>query len=95
MVSSGSCRSAPAALAVLVELSVVSEGFVVLVHHLDTFLILTLVLRNCGCPFHASLRLAFRAHALQRGACSMLLFLKGLLNCPNLVLSFCSSSSST
>ena len=43
------------------------------------------ILRNCGCPFHASLQLAFRAHVLQRSACLMLLFLHGL-HCPNLVL---------
>ena len=58
------------------------------------FLILTLPFRNCGCPFLASLQLAFRAHALQRNARLVLLFLQRLLNCPNLVLSFCSSSSS-
>ena len=52
------------------------------------------VLRNCGCPVHASLQLAFRAHALQRSACLMLLFLRRLLHFPNLVLWFCSSSSS-
>ena len=44
------------------------------------------ILRNCGCPFHASLQLAFRAHALQRSACLMLLFLQGLLHCPHPVL---------
>ena len=85
------CNSCPE----LVELSVVFESLVLLVHHLDTFPMLTLLLRNCGCPFHASLQLAFRAHALQRGACLMLLFLQGLLSCPNLVLPFCSYSSST
>ena len=41
------------------------------------------ILRNCGCPFHASLQLAFRAHALQRSACLMLLFLQRLLHCPH------------
>ena len=83
------------------------EGFVVLVLHLGvqrlvhTFLTLTLlllfdssILRNHGCPVYTSLRLAFRAHALQRSACFML-FLQGLLHCPTLVLSFCSSASST
>ena len=81
------------------EFSVVFESLVVLVHHLGvqrlvhTFLIRTLLLllilqflRNYGCPFHASLQLAFRAHALHRGACLMLLFLQGLLHCPDLVL---------
>ena len=45
-------------------------------------------LRNCGCPLHASLHLAFHARALQRSACLMLLFLQRLLHCPKLVLDF-------
>ena len=43
------------------------------------------ILRNCGCPFHASLQLALRAHALQRSAFLMLLFQR-LLHSSSLVL---------
>ena len=58
--------------------SVVPEGLVVLVQLLHvqrlvrTLLVLPLLLlfnsptlRACGCPFHASVQLAFRAHTLQ------------------------------
>ena len=60
------------------------ESLVVLVHHLGVehqvhifLLILTLlllfdssILRNCGCPFHASLQLALRANALHAAVSS-------------------------
>ena len=52
------------------------------------------ILRNYGCPFHACISSTCLAHTLQRSVCLMLLFLQGLLHCPNLVLGFCSSSSS-
>ena len=78
-----SCRSAPAAAAVLNSWNSVSclKSLVVLVHHLgvqrqvqyfsDTDFASAFdssILRNCGCPFHASLQLALPAHAHQRSA---------------------------
>ena len=81
------CNSCPE----FVELSGVFESLVVLVHHLGvqrlvhTFLIPTLLLLfDSSILRNASLQLAFREHALQRSACLLLLFLQGLLHCPNL-----------
>ena len=105
VVSSGSppwpcCNGCPK----FVELSVVFDNPVVLVHHLGvqrlvhTFLILTLLLLLTVQFF--GIADVFSMHpfnvpcavAFQRSDCLMLLFLQGLLHFPNLVLEFCSST---
>ena len=85
------------------------ESLVVVVHHLGfqrlvhTFLILTLlllvdssILRNCGCPFHASLQLAFRTSVVLAGCCCSskdsftvrILFFNSAVLPPRLLLNF-------
>ena len=105
VVSSGSppwpcCNGCPK----FVELSVVFDNLVVLVHHLGvqrlvhTFLILTLLLLltvqffGLRMSFPCIPQRALCGRTFQRSDCLMLLFLQGLLHFPNLVLEFCSST---